>query len=47
MKDRKKLGKDSADSQNHSEWRGRLRGGLVKQAQPSEGETDFKMHMII
>ena len=33
--DRKKLGMDSADLQNRSEWRGRLRRRLVKQAQPS------------
>ena len=32
--DRKKLGMDSADPQNPSEWRGRLRGRLVKQAPP-------------
>ena len=32
--DRKKLGMDSADAQNRSEWRVRLRGRLVKQAQP-------------
>ena len=28
--DRKKLGMDSADPQNRSEWRGRLRGRFVK-----------------
>ena len=28
--DRKKLGMDSADPQNRSEWRGRLRERLVK-----------------
>ena len=33
--DRKTHGMDSADPQNHSESRGRLRGRLVKQAQPS------------
>ena len=32
--DRKKLDMDSADPQNRSEWRGRLRGRLVKKAQP-------------
>ena len=36
--DRKKLDMDSADSvsdpQNHSEWRGRLRGRLVKKPNP-------------
>ena len=37
--DRKKLGMDSADPQNRSEWRGRLRGGLVKQAEPSVEEN--------
>ena len=37
--DRKKLGMDSADPQNHSEWRGRLRGRLVKQAKPSIEEN--------
>ena len=37
--DRKKLGMDSADPQNRSEWRGCLRGRLVKQAQPSVEET--------
>ena len=37
--DRKKLGMDFADPMNHSEWRGRLRGRLVKQAQPSVEEN--------
>ena len=37
--DRKKLGMDSADPQNRSEWRGRLRGTLVKQVQPSVEEN--------
>ena len=32
--DRKKLGMESADPQNRSEWRGRLRRRLVKQARP-------------
>ena len=32
--DRKKLDMDSADPQNHSEWRGRLRGRLVKKPNP-------------
>ena len=32
--DRKKLGTDSADSQNRSEWRGRLRERLVKKPNP-------------
>ena len=35
MDDRKKLGMDSADPQNSSEWRRCLRGRLVKQDQPS------------
>ena len=33
--DRKKLGMDSADLQNHSEWRGRLQERLVKKPNPS------------
>ena len=37
--DRKKLGMDSVDPQNRFEWRGRLRGRLVKQAQPSVVEN--------
>ena len=32
--DRKKLGMESADPQNCSEWRGSLQGRLVRQAQP-------------
>ena len=32
--DRKKLDMDSADPQNRSEWRGRLRGRLVKKPNP-------------
>ena len=39
MDDRKKLGMDSADPQNRSEWRGRLRRRPVKQAQPSVEEN--------
>ena len=39
MNDKKKLGMDSADPQNRFEWRGRLRGRLVKQAQPSLEEN--------
>ena len=35
LEDRKKLGMDTADPQNRSEWRGRLRRRLVKQVQPS------------
>ena len=34
LDDRKKLGMDTADPQNRSEWRGRLRRRLVKQVQP-------------
>ena len=37
--DRKKLGMDFADPMNRSEWRGGLRGRLVKQAQPSVEEN--------
>ena len=37
--DRKKLGMDFADPLNRSEWRGRLRGRLVKQVQPSVEEN--------
>ena len=47
MDDRKKLGMDSADPQNCSEWRGRLRERLVKQAQPSVEENRFKMMMMM
>ena len=32
--DRKKLDMDSADPQNRSEWRGHLRGRLVKKPNP-------------
>ena len=35
LDDRKTLGMDTADPQNRSEWRGRLRRRLVKQVQPS------------
>ena len=35
LDDRKKLGMDTPDPQNRSEWRGRLRRRLVKQVQPS------------
>ena len=47
MDDRIKLGMDSADHQNRYERRGRLTGGLVKQAEPSVGKTGFKMEMIM
>ena len=36
--DRKKLGINFADPMNRSDWRGRLRGRLDKQAQPSVEE---------
>ena len=39
MDDRKKLGMDFADPMNRSEWRGCLRGRLLKQAQPSVEEN--------
>ena len=45
--DRKKLGMDFADPMNRLEWRGRLRGRLVKQAQPSVEETGFNMDMMM
>ena len=32
--DRERLGMDSADPENHSEWRGCLRGRLVKKPNP-------------
>ena len=35
LDNRKKLGMDTADPQNRSEWRGRQRRRLVKQVQPS------------
>ena len=37
--DRKKQGMDSADSQNCSEWRGRLRERLVKKPNPRWRKT--------
>ena len=51
--DRKKLGMDFADPMIHSEWRGHLRGRLVKHAQPSVEENRlnflllFKMDMMM
>ena len=39
MSDRKKLDMDSADPQNRSEWRGRLRGKTCQKAQPSVEEN--------
>ena len=49
LDDRKKLGMDTADPQNRSEWRGRLRRRLVKQVQPSveDYKTDMMMMMMI
>ena len=44
LNDRKKLGMESADSQNRSEWRGRLRGRLVRKAQLSVEENGLKMY---
>ena len=38
--DKKKLGMDSADLKNRSEWRGRLRRRLVKQVQPSDEDNE-------
>ena len=37
--DKQKLGIESADPQNSSEWRGPLRRKLVRQAQPSVEEN--------
>ena len=49
--DRKKLDMDSADPQNRSEWRGRLRGRLVKKPnsrwRKTGSKTDMMMMMII
>ena len=39
VNDRKKISIDSADPQNRSEWRGRLRRRLVKHVQPSVEEN--------
>ena len=47
MIERKKLGMVSADPQNLSMCRGRLRGRLVRQAPPSVEVTNFKMDMMI
>ena len=41
LDDRKKLGMDTADPQNRSEWRGRLRRRLVKQVQPSVEDNEL------
>ena len=45
--DRKKLGMDSADPQNRSEWRGRLRGRLVKKPNPQGSKMDTMMMMML
>ena len=45
--DRKKLGKDSADPQNRSEWRGRLRERLVKKPTLGRGKQGSKMDMMM
>ena len=47
VNNRKKLGMDFADPMNRSEWRGRHRGRLVKQAQPSLEEKGFKMDVMM
>ena len=38
---------DTADPQNRSEWRGRLRKRLVKQVQPSVEDKDYKTDMMM
>ena len=45
--DRKKLDMDSADPQNRSEWRGRLRGRLVKKPNPRKRKTGSKTDMMM
>ena len=45
--DRKKLGMDSADPQNRSEWRGCLRERLVKKPNLGRGKQGSKMDMMI
>ena len=45
--DRKKLDMDSADPQNCSEWRGRLRGRLVKKPNPRYRKTGPKTDMTM
>ena len=37
--DRKKCGMDTANPQNRTEWRGRLRRRLVRQVQPSDEDN--------
>ena len=45
--DRKKLGMDSADPQNCSEWRGRLRENLSKSPTLGGGKQGSKMDMMM
>ena len=45
--DRKKLGMDSADPQNRSEWRGRLEKDLSKSPTLGRGKQGFKMDMMM
>ena len=45
--DRKKLDMDSADPQNRSEWRGRLRGRLVKKPNPRKRKAGSKTDMMM
>ena len=45
--DRKKLDMDLADPQNLSEWRGRLRGRLVKKPNPGKRKTGSKTDMMM
>ena len=40
--DRKKLNMDSADPQNRSEWRGHLRGSLIKNPTRGSGKQALK-----
>ena len=47
MNDRKKLGMDSADPQNRSEWRGHLQGRLIRQATLDRGKRGLKMDMMM
>ena len=41
LDDKKKLGMDTADQQNSSEWRGLLRRKVVKQVQPSYEDKEL------
>ena len=43
---RKKLGMDSADPQNHSEWRGRFEKALSKSPLLRRGKLGSKMDMM-